>query len=814
MGLWAILAERSIAWMRYSILIRRGQIVGIEARRGGRPPEQSVAEKECGRSEVGCGQNRRPFRVGGGPFHHSLLHSPPLQSPLYAWLRLLASLRQLFSSEMEDAVVDLGTHSAGYTQAIALQTKNLCYHVSVPDKSKSRRCMGLMSRPSKERQILEDVSVLARPGELTAIMGPSGGGKTTLLELISSRISGNTTGEIHINGEPVTRSIMTKIAGYVKQKDILLASSTVREAIEFSAHLRLPTTVSDTERQERVDNVIGKLGLTKCAETKIGDDAHRGVSGGELKRTAIGVELVTQPNLLFLDEPTSGLDSSSAFTIVDMLQKLAHEDGTTVVCTLHQPRSNIFYLFDRLILLHAGRVLYQGPPADAIPFFALCGHPCPAYTNPPDFFMDVITDTEIPGGTSASTDSTPTDSPNSTTRPLITDGSPEPSSTSPTKKRKRSRKTKSKDAGDLSSDSSELEVFKDKTSAEPLTVDEMVARWRKSKKSKRVVEFNEELQPVDIKKAKTRKPGCFSQTVTLFGRSWKNNIRNPLILYAQLGQHVFLAVFIGLMYLRIGNKANSLMDRAAAVFFTLLNASWIPALTAAFVFPAERPLFNRERAGGFYKVLPYYLATTLSDAPLQILFVVLDSAISYWMLALNPSFEAFVIFTVVILLALIVTQSMALAMSALSPTADVANLVAGLVLMLFMAFGGFMLSTKNTPKYFYPFQYTSPFRYAYRALMRNDLMGVTLKCKPTLAPCPYGNYTIITGPPEYNMTGPLMEGALCTFPCLASTGEQGLKELGLADSSVLEDSMILLGMAVICRFIIWLILEFVTVGGS
>lgn len=106
---------------------------------------------------------------------------------------------------MEDAVVDLGAHSAGYTQAIALQTKNLCYHVSVPDKSKPRRCMGMMSRPSKERQILEDVSVLARPGELTAIMGPSGGGKTTLLELISSRISGNTTGEIHINGEPVTR---------------------------------------------------------------------------------------------------------------------------------------------------------------------------------------------------------------------------------------------------------------------------------------------------------------------------------------------------------------------------------------------------------------------------------------------------------------------------------------------------------------------------------------------------------------------------------------------------------------------------------
>jgi ABC-type multidrug transport system ATPase subunit len=634
------------------------------------------------------------------------------------------------------------------------------------------------------------------------------------LELISSRVTGNTTGEININGEPVSRGVMTKIAGYVKQKDILLASSTVREAIEFSAHLRLPTTVSKSERLERVETVIKKLGLTKCADTKVGDDATRGVSGGELKRTAIGVELVTQPNLLFLDEPTSGLDSSSAFTIVDILKNLAHEDGTTVVCTLHQPRSNIFYLFDRLILLHAGRVLYQGPPADAIPFFALCGHPCPAYTNPPDFFMDVITDTEIPTGESLDTS---TSSSAGTSTPLIGDETPV-SVPSPSKKRKKARRANV--SSDLATEDGDSKAYEMESSAsaakpkEPLSVDEMVARWRKSKKSKRAVVFEEELRPIDVKRAKARKPGCFSQTVTLFDRAWKNNLRNPMILWAQLGQHIFLAIFIGLMYLRIGNKENSLTDRSAAIFFAMLNAAWIPALTAAFVFPAERPLFNRERAGGFYKVLPYYLATTLSDQPLQILFVVLNSAISYWMLALNPGFKQFVIYTVVVLLCLLASQSMALVMSALSPSADVANIVAGLVLMLFMAFGGFMLSTKNTPPYFYPFQYTSPFRYAYRALMQNDLNGITLKCSSTPGPCPVGNYTILTGPPDYNITGPLIEGSICNYPCTASTGSEALKQLGLDDSGILEDSMILLGMSVILRFIIWAVLEFVTVGGS
>lgn len=709
---------------------------------------------------------------------------------------------------MEDDTVNLGPHSTGNTQPIALQTNGLCYHVSVPDKSKSRRCLGLLGRPKKVRQILDEVTMLARPGELTAIMGPSGGGKTTLLELISSRVTGNTTGEITVNGLPITRSVMTKIAGYVKQKDILLPSATVRECIDFSARLRLPSKISNSERKDRVDSIVSKLGLSKCADTKVGDDANRGVSGGELKRTAIGVELVTQPNLLFLDEPTSGLDSSSAYTIVNMLKRISRDDGTTVICTLHQPRSNIFYLFDRLILLHSGRILFQGPPSDAISFFAKCGHPCPSYTNPPDFFMDVITDTEIlddspPGdGILEREDDLSSKSP-----------SPAPSSSKVDMSKPNRRKKNMK----LSNDESGVEMHQlsSGTAKAPDTVDEMVARWRASKRSRKVVKLVEALPPLDVKKRQSRKPGLLSQTLTLFSRSWKNNIRNPLILWAQLLQHIVLAIFIGLMYLRIGKKDNALQDRAAAIFFALLNVSWVPALTAAFVFPSERPLFNRERAGGFYKTLPYYLATTISDLPLQIAFVVANSVITYWMLGLNPTFERFVLFVIIVLLCLIATQSIALFVSSLSPTVDVANVIAGLVLLLFMAFGGYLLSAANVPPYFYPIQYTSPYRYSFRALQQNDLNGEKFTCSPTITPCPPGNYTVITeDPPFFNVTGPLVEDSVCTYPCTLTTGEAALKSFGLAESSVFKDCMILLGMIVIVRFLIYLSLEFVHVGGS
>jgi len=173
------------------------------------------------------------------------------------------------------------------------------------------------------------------------------------------------------------------------QDDRLFEVLTPREMFQFSANLRLPRDFTAAKRREMVDNVIVKLKMTACADTRVGGRLVRGLSGGERKRAAIGVELIINPSLLFLDEPTSGLDSFTAHSLVQTLKELASE-GHNIICTIHQPSSEIFSLFDKLNLLVKGEVAYFGHPRDSVDFFNNLGHPCPTYTNPADFFMNLL----------------------------------------------------------------------------------------------------------------------------------------------------------------------------------------------------------------------------------------------------------------------------------------------------------------------------------------------------------------------------------------------------------------------------------------
>lgn len=179
-----------------------------------------------------------------------------------------------------------------------------------------------------------------------------GAGKTTLLNYLSGReISQNLDkkGTILVNG--VNRSQIKGFAAfcaYVQQDDILFQTMTVRECLEFAAKLKLKGT--NEKKLQRVDETIKELRLQKCQNTKIGGPLIKGVSGGERKRTSIGVELITDPNLIFLDEPTTGLDSFTATSVMEILRDLARS-GRTIVSTIHQPNSDIFEMFDRLMLL-------------------------------------------------------------------------------------------------------------------------------------------------------------------------------------------------------------------------------------------------------------------------------------------------------------------------------------------------------------------------------------------------------------------------------------------------------------------------------
>ncbi|KAI8848196.1 hypothetical protein BC829DRAFT_490218 [Chytridium lagenaria] len=216
--------------------------------------------------------------------------------------------------------------------------------------------------------VLEGVSGCVRPGQVMAIMGGSGAGKTTLLDILAKRNkAGIISGKILVNGKTMSDDDYKSIIGYVDQEDTLMDTLTVYETIMYSALLRLPRTM-----------------------TRIGKAGSRGISGGEKRRVSIACELVTSPSILFLDEPTSGLDSYNAYNVIECLVSLARNYQRTVLFTIHQPRSNIYALFDHLALLAKGRLVYAGPAQQqAIDHFSNLGFNCPLGFNIADYLVDL-----------------------------------------------------------------------------------------------------------------------------------------------------------------------------------------------------------------------------------------------------------------------------------------------------------------------------------------------------------------------------------------------------------------------------------------
>ena len=230
------------------------------------------------------------------------------------------------------------------------------------------------------------------PGETTAIMGASGAGKSSLFHILAGRTKSR--GHIRVRAEltlgqcHVDPSKIRSLFAFVAQEDSLHAPSTPREALRFSARLRLPTTTTNQQVEELVDAYIADLGLMSCADTMIGGGLQKGISGGEKRRVSIGVELVSNPPIIFLDEPTSGLDSFAAKQVMGLLDKVALA-GNTVLFTIHQPSSHVFSSFDKLMLLNKGRLMYTGKVVDVPADFDRLGFPCPMNYNPADWVVDV-----------------------------------------------------------------------------------------------------------------------------------------------------------------------------------------------------------------------------------------------------------------------------------------------------------------------------------------------------------------------------------------------------------------------------------------
>ncbi|KAK3675527.1 hypothetical protein LTR78_004610 [Recurvomyces mirabilis] len=247
----------------------------------------------------------------------------------------------------------------------------------------------LSFQTSKGKKILQDVTGTMPRGSCWGVMGGSGAGKSTFLNVLMGKMTA-TGGSIKINGWTKDMSKYKKLIGYVPQDDIVFPELTVRENILHSARVRLPASWRDKAIQDHVDALIACLQLSHVQHSRVGDARNPVISGGQRKRVNIGMELAAAPMAIFLDEPTSGLDSTSAATIMRLLRAISRL-GVTTIAIIHQPREQIFYGFDQLVLLAQGKSVYSGATEDVQSYFEGLGLAFPQRSNPADTLIDIIT---------------------------------------------------------------------------------------------------------------------------------------------------------------------------------------------------------------------------------------------------------------------------------------------------------------------------------------------------------------------------------------------------------------------------------------
>lgn len=295
-----------------------------------------------------------------------------------------------------------------YTEVLARVTQEYIPDANAEDSVAKAKGVDLafenlslaVSLGDKEVNVVNEVSGRLAASTMTALMGGSGAGKTSLLNALCGRaFYGTTKGTIRINGHVTTIEEHKSSTGFVPQDDIVHAELTVRENLIYSGRFSLAKGTPIQEIEDYADTVLAYLGLSRVADSIVGDVNRRGVSGGEKKRVNIGVELMSKPSILFLDEPTSGLDSSSALLVMGSLKKLVQSQGVTVLSVIHQPRKAIFDSFDSLILLGVGgNMVYHGPVSTAQEYFATLPHPylLPAGESLADWLIDVSSGSVVP----------------------------------------------------------------------------------------------------------------------------------------------------------------------------------------------------------------------------------------------------------------------------------------------------------------------------------------------------------------------------------------------------------------------------------
>eukprot|EP01101_Sappina_pedata_P003338 TRINITY_DN1357_c0_g1_i3.p1 TRINITY_DN1357_c0_g1~~TRINITY_DN1357_c0_g1_i3.p1 ORF type:complete len:702 (-),score=226.60 TRINITY_DN1357_c0_g1_i3:37-2013(-) len=580
---------------------------------------------------------------------------------------------------------------------IALKYTDISYTVSKMGFSMTRLCFA----PPQKKKILKDLNGAFYEGELSAIMGPSGAGKTTFLTLISGRyMTGKIEGEIRIHGTVRTwknRNKFRRHCAFVAQDDTLFGNLTTMETFTFASRLRLPREMSSAKKHARVMEVVDELSLSRALPTSIGTPGiPGGVSGGERKRVSIGVEIIHDPNVIFMDEPTSGLDSWTARSVIQNLKIMTREKNKTIIVTIHQPSSEVFMLFDRLVVLARGEMIYNGKVAQVVPYFAGLGYQCPQFVNPSEFVMDLV-------------------QPGYGVDPLAL----------------REKKAENREAADPKN-KDYVQTEDDINTTE--RIGKLVSSYAESPMAKEHTIRNKEH---DTKPPQMDGNPNFwiVETLILLHRAALQTGRDKMKIYSKLMQVLFMGFFGGFIFLQLDNDQASIQSRQGVLFFCCTSCFMPYLMNVLTLFPMEKMVFFKEYSSGAYGSLSYYVAKNISELPFNIAFPMIFSIIIYFMVGLKTEADAFFIFYTCVMLVALNANSLGLLISTAISNLNLSLIMAPLIFLPMMIFGGLFANLDTVPSFISWMQYLSIIKYAYEIVATNEFEGETFVCDAGDAIC-------------------------------------------------------------------------------
>ncbi|XAR67679.1 Xenobiotic-transporting ATPase [Bertholletia excelsa] len=529
---------------------------------------------------------------------------------------------------------------------LAMSFDNVNYFVDMPPEMKDQGV-------TEDRlQLLREVTGAFRPGVLTALMGVSGAGKTTLMDVLAGRKTGGyVEGDIRISGFPKKQETFARISGYCEQNDIHSPQVTVRESLIYSAFLRLPKDIDKEEKMVFVDEVMELVELDNLKDAIVGLPGVTGLSTEQRKRLTIAVELVANPSIIFMDEPTSGLDARAAAIVMRTVRNTV-DTGRTVVCTIHQPSIDIFEAFDELLLMkRGGQVIYAGPLGrnshKIIEYFeAIPGVPkIKDKYNPATWMLEV------------------------------------------------------------SSIAAEVRLGID-----------FAEHYRSSTLYQRNKALVKELSTPppgakDIYFSTQYSESTWGQFKSCLWKQWWTYWRSPDYNLVRFFFTLAAALIVGTVFWQVGTKRESTNDLttiigamyAAVLFVGIDNCGTVQPIVAV-----ERTVFYRERAAGMYSALPYALAQVIAELPYVLVQTIYFSLIVYAMVGFEWAVHKFFWFFFITYISFLYFTYYGMMTVSITPNHQVASIFAAAFYSLFNLFSGFFIPRPRIPKWWIWYYWICP----------------------------------------------------------------------------------------------------------